>query len=141
MVGCGYPREWRWRISKRRGINRLFQGLCPFSTASQHTLSSFSFSSLPSRSFILWFFAHAHTHPHTHTPTHTPLHTSTPPYTQVFKHDLWQYIEHPPIQDHGNAVTADLPLMLTKKELKKLRRTRRIFCECICPASKGKEER
>lgn len=42
------------------------------------------------------------------------------------KHDLWQYIEHPPIQDNS-APPPVLPLMLTKKELQKLRRARRIL--------------
>lgn len=42
------------------------------------------------------------------------------------KHDLWQYVEHPPIQDNSGPPPV-LPLMLTKKELQKLRRGRRIL--------------
>lgn len=53
---------------------------------------------------------------------------------KILKHDLWQYIEHPPIQDNSGPPPV-LPLMLTKKELQKLRRGRRLEVQ------KDKQER
>jgi len=45
---------------------------------------------------------------------------------KVYTHELWQYVEHPAIQDIEEPAPAVLPLMLTKKEHKKLRRSRRM---------------
>lgn len=44
---------------------------------------------------------------------------------KILKHDLWQYVEHPPIQDNSGPPPV-LPQMSTKKELQKMRRERRL---------------